>query len=64
MNLPINKDSTFSALAIRNAFNKAFKDKGVLEPVVATVTKSLNQSLVITTTTPFTADFLLEKKSI
>ena len=61
---PSEKDFAFSAIAIRNVFNKAFQEKGVLEPVVAIATKSLNQNLVITTTTSFTADFLLEKKAI
>ena len=36
------KDLSFLALAIRNALNKAFKDKGVLELVVAIVTRSLS----------------------
>ena len=57
------KDLPFSAVAIRNTLNKAFRDKGVLELVVAIVTRSLSQNLVITTTTSFTADFLLEKKA-
>ena len=64
ISLPSEKYSTFSALTVRNTFNKAFKDKGVLELVVALVTKSLNQNLVITTTISFTADFLIEKKAI
>ena len=58
------KDLSFSALAIRNTLNKAFKDKRVLELVVAIVTRSLTQNLVVTTIASFTADFLLEKKAI
>ena len=39
----------FSPLALRNAFNKAFLDKGVKDPVVATVSRSLGQNIVVTT---------------
>ena len=58
------KDLPFSAIVVRNAINKAFKDKGVLEPVVASVSRSLNKNLVLTTTTSFTGTYLLEKKPI
>ena len=61
---PTGQATTFSPLAIRNAFNKAFTDKGVKGPVIATVSKSLGQNLVITTTSSFSADYLLEKQSI
>lgn len=62
---PTGNSPTFSPLAIRNAFNKAFLDKGVKGPVVASVTRSLSQkNLVVTTTSSFTADFLLEKQAI
>jgi hypothetical protein len=54
----------FSSLALRNAFNKAFADKGVKGPVVNTITKSLGQNLVVSTTSQFSADFLLEKQAI
>ena len=54
----------FSSLVLRNAFNKAFIDKGVKGPVVATVSKTLGQNIVVTTTDSFSADFLLEKRSI
>jgi len=60
----IGTDPEFSPLAVRNAFNKAFLDKGVTEPVVATVSKSLGQNIVVSTTSQFSADFLLEKQSI
>ena len=56
--------STFSPLAVRNAFNKAFADKGVKGPVVTSVTKSLTQNIVVTTTSSYTADFLLEKRAL
>jgi hypothetical protein len=54
----------FSSLTLRNAFNKAFLEKGVQGPVVNTITKSLTQNLVITTSEHFTADYLLEKQAI
>ena len=56
--------TSFSPLATRNAFNKAFADKGIKGPVVTSVTKTLTQNLVVTTTSPFTADYLLEKQAI
>ncbi|KAH8585311.1 hypothetical protein B0O99DRAFT_714823, partial [Bisporella sp. PMI_857] len=40
----------FSPLALRNAFNQAFANKGVKNPVVNTITKSMSQNLVVTTT--------------
>src|SRR5260370_255114 len=68
-NRPLVKTSTgtstsFSPLASRNALNKAFAEKGIKGPVVTSVTKSLGQNLVVTSTSPFTADFLLEKQAI
>ena len=39
-------------------------DKGVKGPVVVTVSKTLGQNIVVTTTDSFSADFLLEKRSI
>ena len=57
-------NTDFSPLATRNALNKAFSDKGIREPVVAAVTKTLGQNLVITTTSAFSADFLQEKLDI
>jgi hypothetical protein len=49
---------------MRNAFIKAFLDKGVKDPVVATVSRTRGQNIVVSTTNQFSADFLLEKKSI
>ena len=57
-------DTEFSSFAMRNAFNKAFLDKGVKDPVVATVSRTRGQNIVVSTTNQFSADFLLEKKSI
>ena len=54
----------FSPLALRNVFNKAFEEKGVKGPVVNMVTKSLGHNLVVSTTSQFSADYLLENQSI
>ena len=62
--LPDGRNPNFSPLAIRNAFNSAFKSKGIKEPVVATISRSLTGNIVVTTTPNFNADFLLEKSSI
>lgn len=59
-----SSSNSFSPLALRNAFNKAFSDKGITGPVVTSVTRSLGGNLVVTTTSAFTADFLLEKRPI
>ena len=61
---PIGQTTKFSSLALRNAFNKAFVDKGVIGPVVNAVSTTLNQNIVVTTAPIFSADFLLEKQSI
>lgn len=61
---PIGSSTSFSPLAVRNAFNKAFSDKGVIGPVVASVAKTLGQNIVVTTTSAFSANFLLEKQAI
>jgi hypothetical protein len=61
---PTGQAITFSPLALRNAFNKAFLDKGVEGPVVTSVSKSLGQNLIVTTTSPFSADYLLENQTI
>ena len=56
--------TNFSSLTLRNAFNKAFEEKGVKGPVVNTVTKSLGHNLVVSTTSQFSADYLLENQPI
>lgn len=54
----------FSSLSIRNQINTAFEEAGILGPVIISVSKTLNENIVITTSESFTAQFLLEKKSI
>jgi hypothetical protein len=54
----------FDPLALRNAFNLAFANKGVNGPVVASVTSSKRENIVLTTTPAFTAKYLLEKVDI
>lgn len=53
-----------SAISNRNRINQAFKQAGITGPVVASVIKTLNQNTIIITTEAFSAQFLLEKKSI
>ena len=53
-----------SSLALRNAFNKAFVNKGVAGPVVATVSRTLGRNIVVSTTSQFSADYLLENQPI
>jgi hypothetical protein len=61
---PIGTPFQFSPLTLRNAFNKAFLEKGVKGPVINTVSRTQNQNIVVTTTPTFSADYLLEKKDI
>ena len=56
--------SQFSPFALRNAFNKAFLEKGVKGPVVNTISRTQSSNIVVTTTSSFSADYLLEKKEI
>jgi hypothetical protein len=59
-----SQDPTFSPLSLRNKLNRAFTLKGYKEPVIATVSRTLTQNIVITTTPIFTSDFLIEKEAI
>jgi hypothetical protein len=59
-----SSNTTFSPLQLRNTFNKAFLDKGIKGPIVATISRSLGKNIVVTTTPGFSADFLLEKQAI
>ncbi len=61
---PIGTDTNFLLLAIRNAFNNAFLEKGIKGLVVALVTKSYGQNLVVITIGAFSTKFLLEKQPI
>ena len=57
-------DTVLSPLILRNSLNKAFLNKGIQGPVIASITKSLKANLVITTTSDFTAEFVLQKQAI
>jgi hypothetical protein len=61
---PNSTDTNFLPLVTRNVFNKAFLEKGIKGPVVASVTKSWGRNLVVTTTDAFSAKFLLDKQPI
>jgi hypothetical protein len=62
--LPTGPIPGFSPFSIRNAFNSAFRAKGINEPVVATIARSFTGNIVVTTTPSFNADYLVEKQSI
>jgi hypothetical protein len=49
----------FSSIKIRDSLNHAFKEKGIQELVISTVTQSLRGNLVVTTTPNFSVEFLL-----
>jgi hypothetical protein len=62
--LALENHPAFDPLALCNAFNLAFANKGVTGPVVASVTSSKRENIVLTTTPAFTAKYLLEKVDI
>ena len=62
--LPRGRIPGFSPISLRNAFNKAFNNKGIRDPIVATVSRLFIGNIVVTTTPKFNADYLLEKKSL
>ncbi len=49
---------------IRNAFNSAFNSRGITEPVVATIARSCTGNIVVTTTTVFNTNVLLNKEEV
>jgi hypothetical protein len=56
----------FDSYTLRNQINDRFFSKeNITQPVIATVTKSLtSQSIILTTMPEFSADFLLQKKTV
>ena len=62
--LTMNNLPLFSPFDLRNKLNTAFLEKGIKEPVIASISTSLNKNIVLTTTPQFNAEFLLEKKAI
>ena len=57
-------DSNFSSFRLRNSINKAFLDKGVTTPVVALVSKTFTNNIVVTTTNAFSSNYLIKKQAI
>ena len=57
-------NTPFDSLKLRNEFNDAFRRKGVQSPVIASVTTSAKQNIVITTTPQFNGKYLLEHTNI
>jgi hypothetical protein len=62
--LTLDQYAPFNSLALRNAFNQAFANKGVNSPVIASVTTSKRQNIVLTTTPNFNAKYLQENQEI
>ncbi|KAF2727241.1 hypothetical protein EJ04DRAFT_506038 [Polyplosphaeria fusca] len=56
--------TTFNSLEVRNTLNKACANKGVPTPVIASVTCSTKNNIVLTTTLAFNAKYLLENKKV
>lgn len=54
----------FSPLQTRDRINQAFRARGVEGPVVAIVSQTRRENIALTTTEPYSADFLLEKVDI
>lgn len=52
---------SYSPLQLRNDLNAAFKSKYNANPVISTITKSLTNNLIITTTEEFNAKWVLER---
>jgi hypothetical protein len=51
-------------LVLRNSINRAFANKGVTAPVVASATRSRQENTVLTTTPSFDAKYLVENMDI
>jgi hypothetical protein len=51
-------------LVQRNKLNLVFASKGIKDPVIALITKTLGGNLVIIIISTFSAAFLIEKKTI
>ena len=61
----MDSEQVFSSLELRNKLNNAFSNKGVKEPVVASITKAQqSNNLIITTTSSFDSQYLIDKESI
>ena len=44
--------------------NSAFKTKGIVNPVISTISLSIKGNIIVNTTPKFNADFLIEKQAI
>src|SRR5436190_21170098 len=66
--IQIDKEITknIDSYTLRNQINdRFFVKENINSPVIATITKSFtSQSIILTTMTDFSADFLLQKKAV
>ncbi len=59
------KSQKIDAFSLRNKVNKAFQEKlGLKDLVIATITSSTSGNLILTTTSSYNGQFLLEKEEI
>jgi hypothetical protein len=54
----------YSPLKLRNAINDAFKKASQVELVVRSISKTLAENIVVSTTESFSAQFLLDYKLV
>jgi hypothetical protein len=64
INSAISGSMPFSPFKLRNAINDAFKKAGQVELVVRSVSKTLADNIVVSTTESFSAQFLLDHKLV
>jgi hypothetical protein len=64
INSAISGSLPYSPLKLRNAINDAFKKAGQSELVVRSISKTLADNIVVSTTETFSAQFLLEHKLV
>ncbi|EDN95916.1 hypothetical protein SS1G_12121 [Sclerotinia sclerotiorum 1980 UF-70] len=60
----IYQPPSFTPLNTRNKVNEAFKKAGINRPVISAITTTRSGNFILTTNSPFNAQFLMEKKEI
>jgi hypothetical protein len=60
----ISSSLPYSLLKLRNAINDAFKKDSQVELVVRSISKTLAENIVVSTTESFSAQFLLDHKLV
>ncbi|EDO03782.1 predicted protein [Sclerotinia sclerotiorum 1980 UF-70] len=60
----IYQPHSFTSLNTRNKVNEAFKKAGINGPIISAITTTRSGNFILTTNSPFNAQFLMEKKEI